>query len=304
MIFYADLIFLFNFIIDAILLLTTAWIRQIHVSKWRIVASSLVGASYVVMMFFPPLSFMFTFLVKCLFSFLMIWIAFGFGGLQNFLRNIGVFYVACFVAAGGIFGFYYFFQSSSDVMNGIYFTQTGVHYRFQVGFLFISCMVIVLLWLYRIVFVSVKRRVEMTGFIAEVHIYIEDCHKVCTGLIDTGNQLYDPLTRTPVMVVEVSQWSDLLPPEWLAKIKNFEVDQILSAIGTEQFRWQDRLRLVPYRGVNRGTQFMLALKPDKVVIMHNERQLEVSKVLIALDSGKLCSDGSYQAIIHPALMTV
>jgi stage II sporulation protein GA (sporulation sigma-E factor processing peptidase) len=75
-------------------------------------------------------------------------------------------------------------------------------------------------------------------------------------------------------------------------------------IGTEPFVWQDRLRLVPYRGVNRSTQFMLAIKPDRVVITLGEKQYESLKVLIGLDSGKLSSDNAYQAIIHPNLLQI
>lgn len=58
----------------------------------------------------------------------------------------------------------------------------------------------------------------------------------------------------------------------------------------------------PIQGVNRGTQFMLALKPDKVVIAYDGKQVEATKVLIGLDGGKLSSEGAYQAIIHPALV--
>ncbi|MNY32162.1 Sporulation factor SpoIIGA [compost metagenome] len=105
------------------------------------------------------------------------------------------------------------------------------------------------------------------------------------------------------MVMEVAEWGDVLPEQWLQRIRSADVDQIISGIGVEEFVWQDRLRLVPYRGVNRNTQFMLAIKPDKVVITHNDSQLEATKVLIGLDGGKLCSDGSYQAIIHPALIS-
>ncbi|WP_260115454.1 sigma-E processing peptidase SpoIIGA [Paenibacillus hexagrammi] len=95
---------------------------------------------------------------------------------------------------------------------------------------------------------------------------------------------------------------EVLPEEWLKRIRSADVDQIISGLGSEEFIWQDRLRLVPYRGVNRNTQFMLAIKPDKVVIHHNDKHIEASKVLIGLDGGKLCSDGSYQAIIHPTLV--
>lgn len=303
MVVYMDLIFLANLLIDGAILSVTARIRHIRPSLWRIGASAVLGASYVTLMMVPSLSFMFTFVVKCLFSVAMIAIAFGFGGLQTFLRNLGTFYLISFAVAGGMFGIHYLMQSPGEVMNGILVTRSGgLTYRLQIGFLFVVLTFVPLVWMFKTVFASAKRRREMTQYLAEVRIRIDDYEAVCIGLIDTGNQLYDPLTRTPVMVVEAAQWNEVLPDSWLHRIRQCEVDQLVAAIGTETFIWQDRLRLIPYRGVNRGTQFMLALKPDKVVIVHNETEIVNRKVLVGLDGGKLCADGSYQAIIHPTLV--
>ncbi|KRE90434.1 sigma-E processing peptidase SpoIIGA [Paenibacillus sp. Soil766] len=304
MVVYADLIFLLNFLVDAAILLVTAKTRKIAFKWWRIVLSAALGASYVVMMFLPVPIIFFTFSVKCMFCTGMIITAFGYGSLQNLFRNMGTFLLINFAVAGGMFGIHYVLASSSDVMKGIIFTQSGVaEFQIQIGsILFVVLLLLPLIWWFRTVFQSSKQREVMTTYLAEVTIYVGDFSATCKGLIDTGNQLYDPLTRTPVMVMEVSEWGDVLPELWLQRIRSSDVDQIISGIGVEEFIWQDRLRLVPYRGVNRNTQFMLAIKPDKVVIIHNESQLEATKVLIGLDGGKLCSDGSYQAIIHPALI--
>lgn len=306
MVVYADLIFLFNFLMDAGMLVLTARIRKIRFKWWRVVVSACIGAAYVVMMFVPALSILFTLIVKCAFCLAMLGTAFGFGSLQNFIRNLGTFLLINFATAGGIFAFHYFLESSGDIINGVFFTQSGgLMFQFHIsGIVLILLLAGVLLWWFRTVFTSTKQREELTSFLAQVEIQIDAFTYTCTGLIDTGNQLYDPLTRTPVMVIEVSQWGDILPETWLAKIRSSEVDQIVSGIGTEEFVWQDRLRLVPYRGVNRNTQFMLALKPDKVVITHNDKKVEALKVLIGLDGGKLSSDDSYQAIIHPTLLAV
>lgn len=303
MVVYLDLIFLANLLIDGAILLVTARVRHIRPSLWRIGASAALGASYVVMMLAPSLSFLFTFAVKCLFSLLMVALAFGFGGLQTFLRNLGTFYLISFAAAGGMFGIHYLMQSPGEVMNGILLTSSGgLAHRLNIGLLFVALTFAPLIWMFKAVFVSAKRRKEMTHYLAQVRILIDDFEAVCTGLIDTGNQLYDPLTRTPVMVIEAAQWHEVLPDSWLSRIRKCEVDQLIAGIGTEAFVWQDRLRLIPYRGVNRGTQFMLALKPDKVVVVHNETEIVNEKVLVGLDGGKLCADGSYQAIIHPTLV--
>lgn len=305
MVVYADLIFLLNFVMDTAILIVTAKTRKLPVVWWRLALSAAIGASYVVLMFVPALSVLYTFSVKCIFCAGMIMTAFGFGGLQNFVRNLGAFLMVNFAVAGGIFGLHYVLASSSDVLNGILFTHAGgAVFQLQIGLVFVLAAAAVVIWWLRTSLQSAKRREEFTALLAEVCIQIGDFRASCQGLIDTGNQLYDPLTRTPVMVMEAAQWGEALPEAWLARIRSADVDQIISGIGTDDtFAWQDRLRLVPYRGVNRSTQFMLAIKPDKVVITHNDKQIEASKVLVGLDGGKLCSDGSYQAIIHPTLIT-
>lgn len=302
MVVYLDLIFLLNLLIDGATLQTTAWARSIKASPWRILAAAAIGASYVIMMFVPELSFMFTFIIKCLFSIIMVYTAFGFGSMQHFLRNFGVFYLVNFAAAGGIFAIHYFLQSSHEVMNGMLFTQSGgLKFELQIGGLFTILLFPVLILFYRKIMNERKRREILTRYFADTKVYIDEHCASCTGLIDTGNQLYDPLTRTPVMVMEASYWKDVLPEGWIRRIQEGETDQLLKAIGTDDFIYQDRLRFIPYKGINRGSQFMLALKPDKVVITHNDCITETKNVFIGLNANKLCSDGSYQAIIHPTL---
>jgi stage II sporulation protein GA (sporulation sigma-E factor processing peptidase) len=302
---YIDIIFLVNVLIDGALLWTTAKSRKLDFQWWRLICSSCIGGGYVVLMLFPPLSVLFTFGVKLLLSLLMLLTAFGYGGMRYFARNTGAFYIVNFAAAGTVLGVHYLWMSSSDVMNGILYTQSGgPEHEIQIGLLFLIAAVLFAVWLYRHVHQAAKRKEELASFMAKVEVHIDGYASNCTGLIDTGNQLYDPLTKTPVMVMELSQWAEKFPESWKTRLERSEVEQIITAIGTEEFAWQDRLRLIPYRGVNRSTQFMLAIKPDKVIIIRDDKQYETVKVLIGLDGGKLSSDNAYQAIIHPNLLQV
>ena len=307
MVVYLDLIFLTNLLIDGAVLLTTAWARKIRAKFWRIFAASWIGAFYVIFMIFPSMTFLYTFLVKLLLSVFMLITAFGFGSMQHFLRNLGVFYCVNFVAAGGVLGLHYLLQSSGEVLNGIWFSRTGSSgFPLQISLTVALFALPAALVLYRTVWASVKRRELLAQYFAEVKVWIDGLEHQCTGLVDTGNQLYDPLTRTPVMIMEASAWPDKIPDRWLEWIRKAEADRIFSGAaaedGEQPFAWQDRLRLVPFRGINRSMQFMLAIKPDKVVIEFGERRTETSKVLIGLDGGKLSADGSYRAIVHPGLV--
>lgn len=268
------------------------------------IAAAAIGASYVAMMFVPSLSFFYTFVLKFGLSMIMLLTAFGFGSLQNYIRNMGAFYVINFVAAGGILGFHYLMQNSGDVLNGIWYSRTGgLGFELKIGFWLVVFGFLLSIIIYKTVIKSRAQKEKMTQYLADVRVWIEGEEAVCMGLIDTGNQLVDPLTRTPVMIMEVDSWKGVFPQGWSTNLRDLEADQIILQLSEEAFVWQDRLRIVPFRGVNRGkTQWMLALKPDKVAITHEGTTTESSRVLIGLDGGKLSADGSYQAIVHPALL--
>lgn len=303
MVVYLDLIFLMNLLIDGSLLAVTAWMRKRKVVVWRLLLSAAVGASYVVMMFLPELSFLFTFLVKFLFSVVMLWIAFGFGSLQNYLRNLGAFYIVNFAAAGGILGIHYLLQSSGDLWNGIWYSASGgMGFSLQIGTLFVLFVFFAVLIWFKLVISSRRRQELISSYLAEVKVRIGEAEICCTGLIDTGNQLTDPLSRLPVMVMETSLWSEFLPGSLKGLEAGSQADNlILEWSEDEEFPWRDRLRLVPYRGLNRGSQFMVALKPDEVTVMLEGREIRNTRVLVGLDGGSLSSEGAYRAIIHPSL---
>lgn len=301
---YIDLLFLMNLLIDGSLLLVTAWMRKQQIILWRLALSATVGAMYVVMMFLPELSFLYTFLVKFLFSVAMLWIAFGFRSLQNYLRNMGAFYIVNFAAAGGILGVHYLLQDSGEIWSGIWYSASGgLSFSLKIGAVFILiCFFAVLFWFKRVID-SRQRQERIHSFLAELEVRVEETTITCTGLIDTGNQLSDPLSRLPVTVMEASLWERVLPPSYRGKLADERADNlILELTEAGDFPWPERLRLVPYRGINKGTQFMLALKPDEVTVRLEGREHRSTRVLIGLDGGRLSTEGTYRAIVHPALV--
>ncbi|MDF2837210.1 MAG: sigma-E processing peptidase SpoIIGA [Paenibacillus sp.] len=300
---YIDILFLRELLVDGAVLLTTAWACNIRPKPWRVLSASAFGACYVVLMLVPQLSFLFTLVVKIAFSLIMIWITFGFHSLQRFVRTTMAFYAVNFVAAGAVLGLYYLFmQGSGEVWKTVSFSGGSVHAELKLGLFYFVAAFVIGLYVYRSV-LSHKREKELIGtHLAEVTITIGEKQYGCTGLIDTGNQLYDPLTRTPVMVMEASRWEEEIPAVWMKGIRDAEVDRLIASHDSEPFPWQDRMRLVPFRGVNRGSQFMLAVKPDSVQITREGQVFETTRVLIGLDGGKLTADGTYQAIIHPSMV--
>src|SRR5690606_15118086 len=136
---------------------------------------------------------------------------------------------------------HYMLQSSSGMWDRLWFTRTGVGVELSLRLLFVGMAAAAALLLYRYAW-SGRKKAELTlAHLAEVSVNIGGREYRCTGLVDTGNRLYDPLTRTPVMVLEAAVWRAELPPSWLEHIKKSRVDLLLAGLDQDDRPWRDRL---------------------------------------------------------------
>lgn len=301
MIVYADIVCLLNGLIDYLLLWLTAGIRRQRISVWRLVMAAVVGGVYSILYLWPQFSIGFTFLSKIFVSLVMVWIAFGFHHPLTYLRNLSVFYLTCFLAGGGVIALHYFLMGDHQVAGGILLTESNNGWGSPVSWMLII-IGFPLVWLYtKWSFQSLEERRGVGQFLAPVRIQISDQFMECVGLIDTGNQLRDPMTRTPVMLVELSELKGNLPTQLIQMIKDKNWDQAWSQLPPE---WMVKIRVIPYRVAHSKGEMMIAFKPEKVEIWKDNEWNNIGKVFIGIDDGHLSTDGTYQAIIHSSCVTM
>ena len=301
MVFYLDLILLLNFMLDYFLLLATGKLLNRPVKHLRIALAAGVGALYTLSFFLPKQSFFSLFISKLLLSLVIILIAFGFKHLLAFVQTLATFYMISFITGGGVIAVQYFFNIQHDVVNGIYISRSSS------PVLILTLIVVAfgrVLYFAKGTVKSLTRKNIVQQKIVEVEVFINEQSYLCKGLIDTGNQLYDPITRKPVMIIEAERL-DLIPKLFSEMYieGQFQLDLFDKITEQLEAKWLRRISLVPFRSVSRDMQFILTIRPDKVVI-HTEDSKQVckTKVLIGLDYGNLSNDQTYQAIIHPDLL--
>ncbi len=297
---YLDLIFLTNFLIDWILLWSTAFVLKLRPRWYRLGLGAGLGATYTLVIFFPYLTSLFTFFTKLFFSALMVFCAFGFYRLQVFLERILTFYMVAFILGGGLLGIHYALQTESEVFSGIVLTQTGgMGTSITWGFIIIAFPV--LWWLSGRALKQLHVTNRKAVFFVDVEIKVNEQAVTCRGLIDTGNQLYEPLTRWPVTIADLHLFEEVLPPALYQAIKNKEDLSSHELLFNLDDSWLNKVRIIPYRSVSRGMDLLLALRPDQVRISLDGTTYETKKALIGLNPQALSSDGSYQAIVHPQM---
>ncbi|MDX8364980.1 sigma-E processing peptidase SpoIIGA [Cytobacillus sp. IB215665] len=296
---YIDIIWFLNLLFDGSLLLLTAVILKRRIKFWRLVVGSLIGSSLVLLIVSPLASIVSNPLIKFLFSLIIIWAAFGYKRFSYFIKNLCTFYFATFVVGGGIIAFHYLLQKEVNINNGIFLT-TSTGYGDPVSWLFVIIAFPSLWYFSRSQIDGIKSNKMKYEEIIDVTIVITNIKITIKGLIDSGNQLYDPISRSPVMIIDSTCLVEHVPAGIIELSKN--VDMLMNEMTVDDPQWEKRLRLIPYRGVGQDHQILLAIKPDNISLRYENNWLDVNKGLIALNHVKLSSDDEYQCIVHPKMI--
>ncbi len=273
---YADEMFLLNLIINYFIILATAKLCALPLKRLRFALSATVGALYSVSLLFASLQFLASPILKLALGFLMTIIAFGveIKLIKPFLAFLAVsaaFGGAVFAAsllAGQNFGDGLYINASMRVLAlsfaACYFVLTIVFKRFA------------------------KRR---TREIRSVKVTLCGRTAEFKALRDTGNELYDPLSGLPVMVVGVNEAGKLLPEQLLTALKT-GVPEFIQALGNEDGLCA-RFRLVPYSAVGVKVALLPVFRPDALFV----DGFEEKNALVGFCPTVLCGNSEYSAVI-------
>ncbi|MGG6432141.1 sigma-E processing peptidase SpoIIGA [Anoxybacillus sp. D401a] len=288
---YADVVWLLNFCFDAMLLWLAAIMLKRRVRLWRLMLSALFG-SLLVLLVFTPFAYMTShFVTKLVISFLIVWICFGFHRFRFFIENVLAFYFATFMLGGGMVAFHFLLESEMTPYSSGWLTHST-----SISWLFVIIMFPILWLLSKVQMGTIREKKLRFEHVIHVRVTCVGQTVSLKGLVDSGNQLRDPLTNTPVMIVELQSFAHLFPQAVLQMIqKRTYTDDIPS-------EWVSRIRFVPYRAVGVEQQLLVAIKPDEVQWSDGKQWTSVKKVLIGFYPSSLSADGEYNCIVHPHIV--
>lgn len=294
---YLDVIWLLNLLIDACLLKLTALMLKREVSRVRLWIGALLASSIIILLFTPLSLYISGPLGKVGFSALIIFVTFGYHKWTAFLQNLAGFYFSAFAIGGGLFAIHYFFQNASFYADNHFLTT--MNYGDPISWLMVI-PAFPLLWYFS------KKRIDQTvirkwqnSLGARVSIFIGDCTIHARGMIDSGNKLYDPLTRLPVMFLSREACNQQLPDQLFAQNQWSESTDWIDTLDDE---WKGRVSLVPYQAVDGNPRLICAIRPDQIIIFHEGKRIECRRALIALTGHKLSSEDDFNCILHPAML--
>ncbi|MBQ7006371.1 MAG: sigma-E processing peptidase SpoIIGA [Oscillospiraceae bacterium] len=271
---YADALFIINFIMDYILLCTTAFFAKKPQRVVRTCLASAVGALFASVVFFFPLKPYCLLPLTFLTSLFMVAIVLNKAGGRQFVKQMAIYYLVCFVLGGTSFAFLCLANR-----------YQGVNFLINAGVIYADINAYTLLAVFA---VSVAAIHLSCGFIRKQRIKSQYLYRVeiekngvCVtdvALFDTGNFLKDPISQKRVILAE-----------WKAVSQLFNTNNLSQLV----FENPAEFCYIPCRSAI-GASGIFAFTPDKVRL---EGALLEEAVLIGVCEKALDTDGRYRFIL-------
>lgn len=296
---YLDIIWLLNFMFDSLLLYLTAIILRREFRYWRLIAGGMVGSCIILFIVTPFSVYAGHPVVKLLFSIFMVLTAFGYKRFKYFINGLLCFYLITFLVGGFLIGIHYFIRFDMNLSSSLFMASIK-GFGDPVSWLFVL-IGFPLAWHFS---KSNFEKIEVAKIQHNQLVALDVCLAGHTyrfkGLVDSGNQLYDPISKMPVMFVSVHKIVEKLPKA-LQEIA-LHPDEVLTGEQRMAPEWENRMRIIPLKVVGQEHQLVIAVKPDKLTLYQNDQAIQVEKGLVSLTMQQLSSDDAFQCIIHPKML--
>lgn len=282
MVYYVEYVFAENFIVDFILLFITGKLLKKSIIYKRLIAASSVGALYVILTAYIGKDFMTYFIVKFSVSVLMLMIAFDCKGIIVNIRIIICFYITSLLMVGVITGLYYFTYNKITVI--------AIILSFFIGY-------ITLIFFFK----EIKLKQGKSNYIRTVTIRMSDKSKSIKAFIDTGNELTEPLTGKPVIVVNIgcikSVLGDALYNSVLSYYKNEKsYEEMLNNYSNIN------LKIIRFNTISSTGEMMVCITPDDIEVKNNANKIITADAVIGLYPKKISQKEDYDALLFNKIL--
>ena len=276
---YLDEVFLLNFVVDYLLLLSAGRLAGEVLRRGRLALGAALGAAYAGAVFLPGLGFLVHPLCKVGAGVLTVLA--GYGGSRRLLRVCLVFFAVSASFGGGILALQLLGSRSLTLANGVLSSPLDLKLVLLSG---AGCYGLITLLFQRAARHSPRRE------LAPAVVELGGRRAVLTALVDTGNTLTDPATGRPVLVAEGEKVKDLFPPGTApSRAELYDPAGAMERLSGAGLR----CRLLPYQAVGVECALLLALRSDRVTVGGED----CGPLLVALSPTGLTDGGGYCALI-------
>jgi len=285
---YLDVILIVNGAMDAFLLMFTARLLRKQVCRANLFFAVLLGELPILFVLFDQSGLVA--ISRIIVPLVMIWVGLKIRGLMDLVK--GLLYFSLLAAVCG--GIYFALSGWLGLTGG---ERTYISYR-QLWVL--PLVTLLVAGGYRLWERMQKTNLLLDNILFDAELNFENGKSLrIKALLDTGNELRDPLTGAPVMILEEKAARKVIPE----KVQQFlelpwrESANPWSYVFSDEAYCLEGMVLISAKGIN-GQTWLPAIRLGKVTISQGEREWH-QPVTVALVPQILSSESRFQALLHP-----
>lgn len=256
---YVDVLIFINTVLDYAVLVTAQKLLKRDVRLWRLLLGAFAGALFALTIFIGKGGTLLPLLIRILSSAAVTMIAFGFHSGKEYLKATAVTLAASAFYCGVMILFYQLVRPPNMLIyNDIVYLQVDP----LLLLLLTGVIYVLLLLLHKLFFERIKNTVVSLRFT------VDDREFSCIGKIDTGCNVVEPFSSSPVIIADNSVFT----------------------VAEDSVR-----RVIPYTTLT-GSSLLYAVKADSVTI--NKKPIAKSVYIASAD----VNDRNFQAIINSEIV--
>jgi len=282
---YLDIVLLENFIMNYIIIFSTAIISKSNIKHLKIILASILAGIYSIFNYIFNIGNI-EIIIKFLISILIILIAFDSRKIKIIIKQLILFYLVSFTFGGVSFMLLFLIDSKNIVFeNGILVGTYPIKVSIIagiIGFIIIACVSYI-----------IKDRLKTKSMLCDLEIFYKGKYKKLKTMIDTGNLLKDPISQTDVIIVEKNSLRGIIDDDILDNLNNIIGGKWLD---TSEKIYQYRFKVIPFSSLGNSNGLLIGFKPDYIKI-YDEDECVYDNVIIGIYDGRLSNCNLYTSLI-------
>ena len=284
---YLDIVFLENIIINYIILYATGIISKVKIKQARLLLGATIGALYSVIYYVFKLKIYSNFIIKIILSIVIIYISFKSKNFKQLSKQILLFYLVSFVFGGATIAIIYMVNTNNiTIQNGI-----------LVGNYTLKTILIGIIIAYFTVILAekiIRTKISKKDLICNLEVQVNGKKIQTKAMIDTGNLLREPITNTPVIVIEHTLLYDIIPKKILNNIENILGGEMSKELQEEYI---SKFRVIPFSSLGKQNGMLLGIKGENLKIEIKEETKFVKQVIVGIYNKSLTKRGEYRCLV-------
>ena len=275
---------------NAIILYASAIILKIKPKTIKIILASGIGSIYAITTYVTELHIYTSIISKIILSIIMVYVSFNPQSIKKLFKQVFIFYLTSFVFGGvALYLIYVIEPQNALIRNGMFVGD----YVLKVIFLGAIVAFIII----KIAIKIIKTKINSKDMYCNIRIKISGQIVSTKAMIDTGNLAKEPITNTPVIIVESSLLYDILPKEILNNLDMILGGDLSKIPEKIQSQYMSKLRCIPFSSLGKQNGMLLGIKADEIEVEREEDKKITKNVIIGIYDKSLTKRGEYRALV-------